>query len=113
MEEVVYAVVPRPRTQAVDESSIIGVHPNLLPFELAMHQRLGYKWARAMSPEPIFRWADIEPVEGQITWHDTEVNVATNYGISIMGTIGSNDYWPPWAGTNGLPDLAKWETFVD
>jgi hypothetical protein len=112
MEEVVYAVVPRPRTQSADQSSIIGVSPNLLPFELAMHQRLGYKWARAMSPEAIFRWASIEPVEGQITWYDEKVNQATNYGLTIMGTIGSNNYWPPWADTNGLPDLDKWEAFV-
>jgi hypothetical protein len=30
-----------------------------------------------------------------------------------MGTIGSNNYWPGWADTNGLPDLDKWQTFVN
>lgn len=113
LEEVVYDVVPRPRLQGLDESSIIGVHPNLLPFELAMHERLGFKWARAMSPEAIFRWSLIEPVEGQITWCDDKVNAASPHGVTILGTIGTNNYWPSWANENGLPNLDKWESFVE
>jgi hypothetical protein len=113
MEEVTYAVLPRPRTQAVDETSLFGVHPNLMPFELAMHQRMGIKWARAMSPETIFRWSAIEPVEGQITWYDEKVDRAPAYGMNMMGTIGTNNYWPSWADKNGMPDLDKWESFVE
>lgn len=113
LEEITYAVVPRPRSVATDGSSIIGVHPNLLPFQLAMHQRMGVKWGRAMSPESIFRWSKVEPVEGQIEWFDDKIDAAAAYGMSIMGTIGSNDYWPPWAATNGLPNLDKWESFVE
>lgn len=112
LEETVYAVVPRPRTTGIDEGSMVGVSPNFDSFELASIQRLGFHGGRAMSPAAIFRWSTIEPVEGQITWYDDQVNMATNYGVTIMGTIGSNNYWPPWADTNGLPDLNKWRTFV-
>lgn len=113
LEEFVYAVVPRPSVASTDESSIVGVHPNFLDFQMAMHQRLGFKWGRAMSPESIFRWSAIEPVEGQIVWRDEKVDRAVASGMVILGTIGSNRYWPDWAETNGLPDLDKWEIFVE
>jgi hypothetical protein len=112
MEEVVYGVVPRPRVEGFDETSIMGVHPNLVQFELATLERLGIKWNRIMSPEWIFRWSYVEPVEGEIIWFDDKINCSTNYGMTLLGTIGTNDYWPPWAETNGLPNLDKWESFV-
>lgn len=113
LEEVTCAVVPRPRVAGVDESSIIGVHPNLMDFELAMHQRMGIKWGRAMSPEAVFRWAKNEPIEGSITWYDDKVDRAAPAGMSIMGTIGTNSEWPAWADNNGMPNLDKWESFVE
>lgn len=112
LEESVYAVIPRPRVSGTNESSIIGVHPNLTPFPLITLERLGVKWARTSSPEAIFRWEIVEPVEGQITWYDEKVDRAADYGIAIMGTVGSE--WPSWAtSSNGLPDLDKWESFVE
>lgn len=112
-EEATYAVVPRPRVTGVDETSIIGTHPNFVPFELAIHNRLGVKWGRALSPSAIFRWSYVEPVEGEITWYDDKVDRVAPSGMSIMGTICSDGLGPPWALTNGLPDLDKWESFVD
>lgn len=113
IEEITYAVLPRPRNPGVDEESSIGVHPNLMPFQLSMHQRLGIKWGRALSPESIFRWGRIEPVEGQIRREDGKVDRAPQFGMTILGTIGTNFEWPAWADRNGLPDLDKWESFVE
>ena len=113
LEEVTYAVIPQPRVLGLDQLSMIGVHPNLMPYQLALHQRMGIKWGRALSPESIFRWSLVEKVEGQITWFDDKVNNAAPYGMTIMGTIGNNFEWPTWANTNGLPNLDKWESFVD
>src|SRR4030095_1104630 len=112
-EEVIYSVVPPPQNSGVDESSIIGIHPNLSTFQLAILQKLGVKWARAMSPAAIFRWSLIEPEEGKFVWYDAQVQKAVDHGFTVMGTIGTNNYWPSWADRSGLPDLDKWERFVE
>ncbi|GEM_PF-2230888 len=112
LEEVTYAMLPRPRTVATDVSSVVGVHPNLVPFQLAMHQRLGFKWARAMSPATVFRWAAIEPTPGDIRWFDQEITSTVSHGLTVLGTITGGGTWPAWADNSGLPDLDKWESFV-
>ena len=111
-EEVVFSVLPRPSVQGLDGSSAIGIHPNLVDYQLEALQKMGMKWARALSPAAIFRWSNIEPTEGQLIWHDDQVQKALVYGMTILGTIGTNNYWPAWADKGGLPDLDKWEQFV-
>ena len=110
--EVVYSVVPKPPILGVDTASYLGIHPNYIDAQLAVLQRMGIKWARAMSPSGFFRWSVVEPVEGQIAWYDEQINKALQYGISTLGTIGTNNYWPAWADNGGLPDLDKWQKFV-
>jgi hypothetical protein len=110
--ELIYSVIPRPRVAGADPSSYLGIHPNYTDAQLTLIQKLGIKWARALSPSGFFRWSVVEPVEGQFVWHDAELRRAAEHGITTMGTIGTNNFWPAWADRGGLPDLAKWETFV-
>ena len=113
LEEVVCGVVPRPRRDGFDESSRFGIHPNFAGFQLDILNRLGIKWCRAMSPGSIFRWSKIEPTEGHITWYDDRVNLATNAGMMVLGTLHSGSPWPAWADAGGVPNLDKWESFVE
>jgi hypothetical protein len=75
-------------------------------------QRLGIKWGRVMSPSAFFRWNEVEPQEGTFVWHDRELRLGAEHGLTPLGTIGTNDYWPRWADAGGLPDLDKWQAFV-
>jgi hypothetical protein len=111
-EEVVYSVIPRPRILGLDENSRIGIHTNFFDFTLLAVQKMGIKWVRAMSPGAFFRWSLVEPSEGLFVWRDDEIQEAVALGLSILGTIGTNDYWPEWADVGGQPDMDKWETFV-
>jgi hypothetical protein len=119
-EEVAYSVLPHPRNPDVDETSNIGIHPNFVDFQLEAVQKLGLKWARVLSPSAFFRWSNVEPEEGQFIFYDEQVQKASTYGLTILGTLGTNNYWPDWAenGDNddngGLPhpNLQKWENFV-
>ena len=111
-KEIVYSVIPRPATLGVDPSSSMGIHPNYLDSQLKTLQRLGIKWARVMSPSLFFRWSVVEPTENQYIWYDRELQLGASYGLTTMGTIGTNHYWPAWADNGGLPNLDKWEEFV-
>jgi hypothetical protein len=111
-EEVVYSVIPRPQNMGFDETSIMGIHGSYADFVFGAMQKMGIKWTRAVSPGTFFRWSYVEPTEGNIIWFDDEIQKALNHGISILGVIGSNDYWPEWADVGGQPDMDKWENFV-
>jgi Y_Y_Y domain/Glycosyl hydrolases family 39 len=112
-EELVFCVVSRPRVTGKGDTPVIGIHPHFTDFEFQMMQKLGIKWARVMSPEAFFRWNMVEPVEGQYVWYDDKIRKATDNNVTIMGTIGTNKFWPAWADDNGLPNLDKWENFVE
>jgi hypothetical protein len=109
--ELVYGVIPRPANADADIGSAMGIHPNYTQGQLAALRKLGIKWARVMSPAGFFRWREVERVEGQIQWFDDQIKLASAAGITTLGTIGTNDFWPAWADRNGLPDLAKWASF--
>jgi carbohydrate binding protein with CBM4/9 domain len=111
-KEISYSVIPRPAVTGLDPDSFLGVHPNYTESELSILEKLGIKWARALSPSGFYRWSVIEPVEGQFYWYDADIQRAAAHGITTLGTIGTNNYWPGWADNGGLPDLAKWQTFV-
>jgi len=66
-----------------------------------------------MSPGAYFRWKDVEPSDNYFIWYDADLQKAARYGISILGTLGTNNYWPAWADQGGLPNLDKWEEFVE
>ena len=110
--EVVYSIIPRPAVSGADPSSSLGVHPNFVESQLEVLQRLGIKWGRVMSPSAFFRWNVIEPEEGKLAWNDRELRLGAAYGLTPLGTIGTNNYWPAWADAGGLPDLDKWQAFV-
>ena len=110
-EEVVYGVVPRPQQMGLDTNSLIGIHANFTDFQAAALQKLGVKWNRASSPSRAFRWASIQPTEGPSQWSPDDMATATTHGISVLGTLGFE--WPAWADAGGVPDLAKWEAFVE
>jgi len=110
--EITYSVIPRPTTMGLDSTSLLGIHANHTDFQLKLLQRLGMKWTRALSPSTFCRWNVVEPADNQFVWYDSEVQLASSYGLTTMCTIGTNDYWPAWAGQGGLPDLNKWQEFV-
>lgn len=112
-EEVIYGVVPRPRRDGRDPSSLIGIHSNFTDFQYDAMQRLGIKWDRAMSPGGFFRWTTAEPKESEFVWFDTEIRRAKQRDVSVLGTLGFNDEWPEFADDDGKPDLDKWERFVE
>src|SRR3712207_6863381 len=55
------------------------------------------KWDRVLSPSSFFRWKDVEPSDNQFVWHDAPINLGKTSGTSILGTLGTNDFWPAWA----------------
>lgn len=111
-EEVIFGVVPRPRRKGADRDSLIGAHSNFSDWQYDSMGRLGIKWDRALSPGRFFRWSVIEPEDDKFLWYDSDISKATKRGISVLGTLGTNDYWPKWADDDGNPDLDKWEEFV-
>jgi len=111
-EEASYCVVPRPRVGGPDESSMIGIHANSSDCQYEALKKLGVKWQRIMSPTAWFRWKNIEPEKGKFVWYDKEVEKTISHGFQIMGTIGTNNYWPEWADRGGKPDLDEWENSV-
>ncbi|HEV2776908.1 MAG TPA: hypothetical protein VGV90_15045 [Solirubrobacteraceae bacterium] len=112
-EEVIYGVVPRTRRAGADRASAIGIHSNFTDFGYAAIERLGIKWDRAMSPGQFFRWSVAEPEEGKFVWFDDEIRRAARHGISVLGTLGFRKEWPEFADDDGLPDLDRWENFVE
>ena len=72
---------------------------------------MGFKWARILSPSAFFRWNIVEPTEGNIIWFDSKVQNCLNAGVSVLGTIGTNDFWPSWASSGEYFDLSKYGTF--
>ena len=111
-EEVIYGVVPRPQRSGRDEGSLIGSHSNFSDWQYDAMSRLGIKWDRALSPGRYFRWSVIEPEDDEFIWYDSKIDRARERGISVLGTLGTNDHWPKWADDGGKPDLDKWEEFV-
>jgi hypothetical protein len=112
-EEVVFSVLPRPSNIGLAVDSMIGIHSNYNDFQFEILKKMGIKWIRAMSPGAFFRWTSAEPVEGEFSWYDHKIEKAVINGIEVLGTIGTNNYWPEWADNGGLPDLDKWENFVE
>lgn len=111
-EEVLFGVVPRPQRPGPDRTSSIGIHSHFYPFTYDAATKLGIKWDRALSPAAFFRWKDIEPERGKFLWFDDDVATARQHGVSAMGVLSTNNYWPEWADRNGLPDLDRWGEFV-
>jgi hypothetical protein len=109
-EEVVYGIVPRSQQAGLDTDSLIGIHTSFTEFQSSAVGKLGVKWNRASSPSKPFRWAAIEPSEGVFQWTAEDLTLATSHGVSVLGTLGLD--WPAWADVGGLPDLTKWEAFV-
>lgn len=109
-EEVIYGVVPQPRTTGIDTASLMGIHSEFSDFQFEVLQKLGVKWNRASSPSRAFRWSTLEPTEGVFNWSPEDVTLGSRYGISVLGTLGL--YWPSWADEGGKPNLDKWEKFV-
>jgi len=115
-KEVVYTVMPRPATNGSDPGSYLGMALEFTDAQLATQQKLGMKWARAHSPSGYFLWQYSEPQPGVYNFYDAVMQKGVAYGVSTMGTLGTNSFWPPWAEVmvNGrpLPDLDKWQSYV-
>ncbi|MDL1975736.1 MAG: endo-1,4-beta-xylanase [Deltaproteobacteria bacterium] len=113
IKEVNYSVLPRPRNVNVDDS-IMGAHVPFSDYFLSLMQKVGVKWNRTLSTGKQFRWNVIEPTKGDFIWKDAEISRAANYGMKVLGTIGSEIVSvPTWAqDTDGLPKLDEWDRFV-
>src|SRR5207244_5060401 len=54
-KEVVYSIVPRPATMALDSASSMGISGYYSDSQLKMLQRMRIKWSRSESPSAICR----------------------------------------------------------
>jgi hypothetical protein len=108
--EINYSIIP-PTTTTADETSYLGIHPNFYESELAAVQRLGVKLARALSPEAIGRWTIAEPSDNSFVFFDSHITAVLARNITPMISLGTNNYWPAWADSSGLPNLTKWAEY--
>jgi hypothetical protein len=112
-KELVYSVMSRPPLSGVDANSYLGMHLEFTDAQLAIMQKIGMKWARAQSPSGYFLWNYAEPADNVFNFYDSDLQRGTTYGITTMGTLGTNNFWPLWAqDPGGLPNLDKWQEFV-
>lgn len=123
--EQIYSIVPQPLVSGLDPSSFMGIHAYNSEIQMQALKKLGIKWTRISSPSAFFRWNLVEPSEGTFNTFDDKLRIATNNGISVLGTIHGSPvyanggttviarYGPVWAmEQNGLPKLDKWENYV-
>ncbi len=89
--ELTYLVIKQPSTLTVDTNSYFGSHIDHSDSALYRAQRLGVKWHRTLSTGRL-RWSEIELTEGAYTY--PSMNRYTNYGVTILGTIGEDS--PSW-----------------
>ncbi len=130
-DEVVYSVVPKPRVEGADPTSMMGIHASASPHVYAAMHKLGIKWQRSLSPTRWMRWSVVEPEKGKFVWADAEVRQAVDAKMEILGCIHG---WAPWAlspyaegsaipagkveitdgkrGPRCLLDLDAWEAYV-
>ncbi len=113
-DEINFSVVQRPITMGIDELSIFGTHLPSYSYFLSSMQKIGVKWNRTLSPGREFRWSSIEPVKGNFIWKDDEIDLAMDFGITILASLGSElVHVPVWArDLNGLPNVTDWDNFV-
>ncbi|RJQ32186.1 MAG: DUF1565 domain-containing protein [Actinobacteria bacterium] len=111
IEEVNYSVIPRSQTAAVNENSIFGSHVPFYDYWLAQMQKVGVKWNRSLSTgQEMFRWYYVEPTDNSFVWQDSKVAKPAQYGMKIMGTIGSEvAHIPTWALPKGTSDVSQWD----
>ncbi len=112
--EVSYAIVPNFQTGT--SGSSMCVHPTSDTWQMNGLSRLGFRWARALSPLGIFNMNSVEATEGVFDWTTTDAAVASlnSAGYTIIGTLFCTASGCPTYAKNGGGDpiLAKWSTFV-
>lgn len=91
-QEVLFALVPRPRP--TEEASSFGTHITVRPFFVDYVRRLGIKWTRFHDACVITKWAFAEPERGKYYWHDEIVEGIRKGGLHILALP---DRPPKWA----------------
>ena len=115
LDEKIFSVLPRPKTLNIDEQSSVGGHIAFDDYPLSLMQKTGVKWTRTLSSEAdLLRWGLVEQEKGNFIWHDDRVVKPAQHGTMILGTLGTNDYWPDWAEdpSTGLPILSDFYDYV-
>lgn len=108
------APVPGPRP-----NSPFGVHVALREPDLNAVAKLGYKWCRIHDASNITKWGYIEPERGNWIWHDDQVALARQAGLSILGMLDTAPAWSSGTDQEGYfrvchapGDIGDWRNYV-
>lgn len=117
-DQMVFSVVPAPRTAGIDRDSWLGVMPEHRRYILASLQRAGYKWSQDIRFQKSGFWAYAERKPGEIGWRDEDVALPRRYGMEpVMLLHVAVRRLPSWveptATNKCMPkDLELWKRFV-
>lgn len=109
---IIYPVDKTPN----DAASVMGIHTWVDDFHLILMNRLGIKWIRSMSVDPLVKWNGVESANDQWIWNKPEgaavqskIDLLKSYGIMILGTLYGD---PAWAVSGAQPNLSHWSDYV-
>jgi hypothetical protein len=93
--------------------SKFGTHPAFFVDYLSPIKKLGFKFVRTLSPGQQFRWTAAEGVSNVFVFFDSQINAATNLGLTVVATLGEEVVnTPAYAISGGYPVIADWKYFV-
>jgi hypothetical protein len=96
--DLLYSVVPRLKPPAEAGDSFFGGHVNLTPYNLAIAERLGFRWLR-LHPPLCTKWMVVEGTKGTFQFGTQGVARARERGFHVQGTFDTT----PWFYADGDP----------
>ena len=117
-DEMVFSVLPKPRTMGIDHHSWLSVMPEHQEYVLSALQRAGFKWSQDIRFAAAGRWCVAEPEPGRIVWQDAGVAMPRKFGMEPIMLLHVNyNQLPKWvepsATNRNVPkDVNLWKSFV-
>ncbi|MCP4642233.1 MAG: hypothetical protein GY851_17445 [bacterium] len=87
--------------------SWFGVHVGLREPDLAVAEKLGYKWCRIHDADTGTKWGIAEREPGQWVWMDDRLDLARDHGFSVMGLLDGSPKWE-----SGTDKEGYWEIYT-
>jgi len=106
LTELIYSVVPRLKPPGDEPDSFFGAHVYLTPYNLAIAERVGFRWLR-LHPPLTTKWMVVEAEKGKFDFDTTGVALARSQGFQLLGTLGTT----PWFYADGDPALTHESTW--
>jgi len=98
LTELLYSVVPHLKPPGDEPDSFFGAHVDLTPYNLAIAERVGFRWLRLHAPLST-KWMVVEPEKGKFDFDTQGVALARSKGFHLLGTLGTT----PWFYADGDP----------